>query len=77
LKLSDQRKFNYILLKMVYDNCGERRKAVTADDWNVKVLVGEYKILLDKNEMNVKLTPEELEEHRKMVRKWEEDLYET
>lgn len=75
MKLSECKKFNYILMKMGYNNGVENRKAVVVDDWNMKTLVGEYKIMLDKMKMDIKLTDQEQEEHRAMVTKWEADLY--
>jgi len=75
LKLTEEKKFNYILMKMGYNNGAENRKAVVVDDWNMKTLVGEYKIMLDKMKMNIPLTEQEQQEHRQMVAKWEADLY--
>lgn len=60
---------------MKYNNGSIVKDAITIDEWNIKTLVGEFKIMVDKMEMNVKLTPQEIEEHRKMIAKWEEDLY--
>ena len=73
--MSEPKKFHYILLKMKYNNGTHIKDAVTIDEWNIKALVGEFKILIDKTAMNIKLTPQEIEEHRKMIAKWEEDLY--
>lgn len=70
-----KKKFNYILMKMGYNDGVENRKAVVVDDWNMKTLVGEYKIMLDKMLMGVNLTDQEQQEHRQMVTKWEADLY--
>lgn len=75
MKLSECKKFNYILMKMGYNNGTENRRAVVVDDWNMKTLVGEYKIILDKVKMGIGLTDQEQEEHRAMVKKWEADLY--
>ena len=76
MKLSEPKKFHYILLKMKYQDPSSLVKdAITIDEWNIKTLVGEFKIMVDKMVMNIKLTPQEVEEHRKMIAKWEEDLY--
>ena len=75
MKLSEPKKFNYILLKMKYNNGAIIKDAITVDEWNIKALVGEFKILVDKTAMNIGLTPQEIEEHRKMIAKWEEDIY--
>ena len=70
------KKMNYCLLKMGYTSDGvEHRQCFTIDEWNIRMLVGEFKILLDKNERGIKLTPQELGEQRLMIKKWEEDLY--
>jgi len=42
---------------------------------NIKVLVGEYKILLDRIMGNMPLTRQEYDEHIQMIKKWEADLY--
>jgi len=49
---------------------------VLIDDRNVKMLVGEFKIMLDKIQMDIKLTDKEIEEHKEYIKKWEADLYE-
>ena len=75
MKLSEPKKFHYILLKMKYNDGSFIKDAITVDEWNIKALVGEFKIMVDKMAMNIKLTPQEIEEHRKMIAKWEEDIY--
>jgi len=71
-----ERKFNYILLKMGYSDDNITSKvAVVISDMNVKVLVGEFKILLDRMINNIKLTKQEYDEHIQMIKKWEADLY--
>ena len=75
MKLSEPKKFHYILLKMKYNDGTLEKDAITIDEWNIKTLVGEFKIMVDKMAMNIKLTALEIEEHRKMIVKWEEDLY--
>ena len=75
MKLSEPKKFHYILLKMKYNDGTLVKDAITIDEWNIKTLVGELKILVSKMSMGVGLTPQEIEEHRKMIAKWEEDIY--
>lgn len=72
-----EKKFNYIMMKMGYkeNNAGETKLAVVINDMNIKVLVGEFKILVDRLYNNIPLTQQEFEEHMKMIKKWEEDLY--
>jgi hypothetical protein len=60
---------------MKYNDGTLIKDAVTIDEWNIKALVGEFKILVDKMIMGVGLTPQEILEHRKMIIKWEEDIY--
>jgi len=75
LKLSEK-KFNYILLKMGYtDEEPGTKIAFTISELNIKTLVGEYKILVDRLSHGLWLTPQEQEEHMYMIKKWEEDLY--
>jgi len=62
-------------MKMKLSNGTEEKLGILIDETNVKMLVGEFKIMLDKMQMNIKLTPKELEEHRKFVKRWEADLY--
>lgn len=51
--------------------------AFTINELNIKVLVGEYKILVDRLYNNMPLTRQEYEEHIHIINKWEEDLYGT
>ena len=73
--MSEPKKFHYILLKMKYNDGTLIKDAITVDEWNIKTLVGEFKILVDKVAMGIGLTSQEVEEHRKMIAKWEEDIY--
>ena len=69
--------FKYVLMRMKIkdDSSEEIKSAVLIGDWNVKQLVGEFKIMVDKMKMNIKLTDNEQEEHRKYIKEWEHDLY--
>ena len=69
--------FNYILMKMAYTEgeSTQQRIAIVTSDMNIKVLVGEYKILLDRIMGNMPLTRQEYDEHIQMIKKWEADLY--
>jgi len=53
----------------------QQRIAIVTSDMNIKVLVGEYKILLDRIMGNMPLTRQEYDEHIQMIKKWEADLY--
>ena len=72
-----EKKFNYILMRMGYTEgeSTDQKIAVVISDMNIKVLVGEYKILLDRIMGNMPLTQQEYEEHIHMIKKWEIDLY--
>lgn len=73
-----EKKFNYVLLKMGYTNEEPGTKiAFTINEINIKVLVGEYKIMVDRAFRNIPLTQQEHDEHMEMIKKWEEDLYGT
>ncbi len=69
--------FNYVLLKMGYkeNDVGPTLVAFTINELNIKTLVGEFKILIDRLRNNLPLTQQEFEEHMYVVKKWEEDLY--
>jgi len=69
--------FNYILMKMGYTEgeSTQQKIAIVTSDMNIKVLVGEYKILLDRIMGNMPLTRQEYDEHIQMIKKWEADLY--
>jgi hypothetical protein len=71
--------FNYVLLKMGYtDKEGTPTKiAFTINELNIKTLVGEYKILVDRLSRGLLFTAQEHEEHNVIIKKWEEDLYGT
>jgi len=71
-----EKKFNYVLLKMGYtDEEPGTKIAFTINELNIKVLVGEYKILVDRLYNNIPLTKQEHEEHMHIIKRWEEDLY--
>jgi len=75
LNLSEKR-FNYVLLKMGYtDEEPGTKIAFTINELNIKILVGEYKILVDRLHNGIALTKQEYEEHMYIIKKWEEDLY--
>lgn len=73
-----EKKTNYILFKTDYtDEEPGTKVAFVISEFNIIVLVGEYKMLVDRLYNNMPLTKQEYEEHMHVIKKWEEDLYGT
>lgn len=67
--------YNHIIIRTLATKDEEKEDIVVVTTAELRKLVGEFKITLDRMKLNKPYSPMEMYEHEEFIKYWEEDIY--